>query len=246
MLHLLAVYLANIEVRVGNTRINATNPPKTSGNALCGTFPSLVGSVGPITIRCPSYTSGRYVSIQRIGVNGTNSNLALCEVQVLGYKNPLPPAPPPPPPTYQRFDLPSTMPSPYRLVGCSEASLASPTIAPLVKPGDTCQLNGGVIRWSTFNGQPVLSIDCNPPAGTTTNCQLGTTMNAPPPSTSSLTSPPSPSPSSPPPPSSTIRPGALPPSPPAAAIQWRRVDYNLSPYRYPAGFRVATCQEAIR
>lgn len=81
-LHCSAVQVAGIQVRVGSNPISIATPPDKNGNVLCGSYTSLAGSVGPLTIKCTTSLNGRYVSIQRAGVVGLGSNLGLCEVQV--------------------------------------------------------------------------------------------------------------------------------------------------------------------
>lgn len=75
--------LSNFEIRIGNNPIDATRPPNTNGNRLCGAFPDTAGFTTPQTAFCPS--RGRYVSVQRVGVpaNGTWVNtMVICEVEV--------------------------------------------------------------------------------------------------------------------------------------------------------------------
>lgn len=124
-----------------------------------------------------------------------------------------PPSPPLPPAVYQRLPLPGSLPSPLRPLTCTEASAASAAISLLMQPGDTCQLAGGVIRWTTFNGLPMLSIDCNSDTAapvTAFNCQIGTLLAAPPVSPNIGATIPPPSPSSLP------RRPPFPPAPPTA------------------------------
>lgn len=69
----------SIEVRIGNNAISSGNPPKTSGNQVCGSTPltTSAGGIAPVLATCN--LQGRYVSVQRIGATGY---LTICEVQV--------------------------------------------------------------------------------------------------------------------------------------------------------------------
>lgn len=75
---------ADLEVRVGNRNTSATTPPAATNNNLCW-ITSTTPINNTVEFRCFKIypAKGRYVSVQRRGVNGS---LALCEVQVGGRK----------------------------------------------------------------------------------------------------------------------------------------------------------------
>lgn len=66
---------------MGSNPITIISPPGSNGNALCSAL--LTG--GPqehVNVTCRRAVTGRYVSVQRIGV--TDERLALCDVKVRG------------------------------------------------------------------------------------------------------------------------------------------------------------------
>lgn len=118
-----------IEIRVGDKPISTATSPKSTGNELC--WSDLSGTVltNITTASCtnPYGITGRYVSIQIIGVT---QYLTLCEVKVFGpsRRPPVPPAPPPspPPPTGMvelargraAYQSSTPVPTGWGLVGC--------------------------------------------------------------------------------------------------------------------------------
>lgn len=70
----------NLEVRVGNSPINATNPP--TNNALCKFAANATRTDNVANLMCDQPTRGRYVSLMRRAMPGWLSWLAVCEVQV--------------------------------------------------------------------------------------------------------------------------------------------------------------------
>lgn len=74
----------NVQIRVGNTPINATNPPHKTQNAVCWSDVTGTLLMNNTRTRCtaPEGLIGRYVSVQY--VNNATGPLTLCEVQVAG------------------------------------------------------------------------------------------------------------------------------------------------------------------